>query len=140
MVRMRRKRTLMTRRSGKDGRLIGDVYRLTLSPNRDAEATVHRRGGEDRGDLRFVARIRKGTRQKIFQLNRQLVTGNPWLAQTAAAEQAGQLRQAQCPGMRRIAELLDSVVLVRLLRVFRRIGIDNEDATARRANPGHLPQ
>jgi len=25
-------------------------------------------------------------------------------------------------------------------RVFRRIGIDNEDATARRANPGHLPQ
>ena len=52
--------------------MIGYVYRLTLSPNRDAEASVHRRGGEDRGDLRFVAGIGKGARQKIFQLNRQL--------------------------------------------------------------------
>src|SRR5215472_4863457 len=42
--------------------------------------------------------------------------------------------------MRRIAEPLDSVVLGRLRRVFRRTSIDNEDATARRANPGHLPQ
>src|SRR5262245_19245160 len=89
MAQYRRKRTLMGRRNGTDGRLIGDVYRLTLSPNRDAEATVHRRGGEDRGDLRFVAGIGKGARQKIFQLNRQLVAGNRRLAQTAAAEQAG---------------------------------------------------
>src|SRR6516162_11704140 len=107
----------MARRSGKDGCLIGDVYRLTLSPNRHAEATVHRRGGEDRGDLRLVAGIGKGARQKIFQLNRQLVTGNAWLAQTAAAEQVSQLRQTQCPGMRRIAEPLGAVVLGRLRRV-----------------------
>src|ERR1051326_5632550 len=98
----------MGRPSGKDGRLIGNVYRLTLSSNGDGEATVHRRGGERRGDLRFVAGIRKGARQKSFQLNRQLVAGNPRLAQTAAVKQAGQLRQAQCPDVRRIAEPLDS--------------------------------
>jgi hypothetical protein len=57
----------MGRRSGKDGCLIVDVYRLTLSPNRDAEATVHCCGGEDRSDFRFVAGIGKGARQKIFQ-------------------------------------------------------------------------
>jgi len=67
----------MAGRSGKDRRLIGDLDRLTLLPNRDAEATVHCRGGEDRGDLRFVAGIRKGARQNIFQLDRQLVTDNP---------------------------------------------------------------
>src|SRR6516164_8600819 len=121
----------MARRSGKDGCLIGDVYCLTLSPNRDAEATVHRRRSEDRGDLRFVAGIGKGARQKIFQFN---------LAQTPTAEQASQLWQAQCLGMRRITEPLDSVVLGRLRRVFRRIGIENEDAAAWRANPGHLLQ
>ena len=104
----------MAKRSGEDGCLIGDVYRSALLPSRDAKATVRRRGGEDRGDLRLVAGIGKGTRQKIFQLNRQLVTNNPWLAQTAAAQQASQLRQAQCPGMRRIPEPLDSVVLDRL--------------------------
>ena len=43
-------------------------------PSRDAKATIRRRGGEDRGDLRLFAGIGKGTRQKIFQLNRQLVT------------------------------------------------------------------
>jgi len=37
------------------------------------EATVHRRASEDRGDLSFVAAIGKA----IFQLNRQLVAGNP---------------------------------------------------------------
>jgi hypothetical protein len=42
------------------------VYRLTISPNRDAEASVHRRG-----DLRFIAGIGKGARQKIFELYRQ---------------------------------------------------------------------
>jgi hypothetical protein len=31
------------------------VYRLTLLPNRDAEATVHRRGGEDRGHIAQTA-------------------------------------------------------------------------------------
>jgi hypothetical protein len=42
--------------------------------------------------------------------------------------------------MRRIAKPLETVVLGRLVRVFRRIGVDNEDVTARRANAGHLPQ
>ena len=71
----------MGKRSGKDGCLVGDVYRLTLLPNRDAEAPIHCSGGEDCGDLRFVAGIGEGARQKIFQLNRQLVAGNPRLAQ-----------------------------------------------------------
>src|SRR5262245_38711784 len=102
MAQYRRKRTLMGRRNGTDGGLIGDVDSVTPSPNRDAEATVHRRGGEDRGELRFVAGTGKGALQKIFQINRQLVAGNRRLAQTAAAEQAAQLVQAQCPDMRRI--------------------------------------